>query len=108
MCSLFAKPITALMLVFLSAPSVFACEGEIPTHRGDFRNAHAIFIGRAIEIISNPTTPEGYATGEIDYAVRFAVEKSWKGPKTWYRKLFLLEAGQLNGKMKRPGKKCGN
>jgi hypothetical protein len=79
------KLIITTILIFtlcvLNAPLTFACSGEIQSHRRDFREARAIFIGRAAKIIAKPRVPEGYASGEIDYTVRFEIERRWKGAR---------------------------
>ena len=73
--------ILILILCVLNTPLTYACSGEIHSHRRDFREARAIFIGQALEIIRNPRIPEGYPSGEIDYAVRFEIERKWKGAR---------------------------
>ena len=65
-------------LIAWAAPAGYPCSPDVKSHRHDYREAKAIFVGRVISI----ATPLGVAEelrGEIDKKVTFGVERRWKG-----------------------------
>ena len=70
----------AIVFGVLSAPEALACECPVGTHKENFREAKAVFIGEAVSVgthnLSNPKVSDRRL-----HAVTFKVEKMWKGAK---------------------------
>lgn len=71
--------LSALLVVAL-APPVHGCTCIFYSHRKDFRNAKAVFIGTVVAIAPN-NRKRSEPTRDCRYVVTFRLERSWKGTK---------------------------
>ena len=70
---------------------------DIRSHRKDYRHAKAVFIGRVIAV--HPLSDTQIETLEnlpISNAIRFNVERSWKGAKLSFWSMICLGAPALS------------
>ena len=71
-------PILLMLLVFEAKG--YGCTCVIRSHERDFREAHAVFIGRVLDVGPNDTGNE--ETRRIaPFKITLAVEKRWKGSR---------------------------
>ena len=63
-----------------AAPAVYPCSPDIQSHRRDYREAKAVFVGRVISVEAGSYIPEDIR-GEVDKKVTFSVERRWNGAK---------------------------
>jgi hypothetical protein len=63
-----------LSLLVLSASNAHACSCADPSQREKFRKADYVFLGQVVDIADSNVEDFGYA-------VKFKIEKQWKGPK---------------------------
>src|SRR3954451_15436154 len=77
MMRLVIRTILIFSLLSLSAPLAFSCSCETPSQRKTFRSAKAVFMGKVIQVIMTSSFTD--KTRDYPYAVKFQVEKSWKG-----------------------------
>ncbi|HLM01919.1 MAG TPA: hypothetical protein VK400_12765 [Pyrinomonadaceae bacterium] len=66
----------------------------IPTHSVDFRKSKAVFIGEVIDNDVKMPFPEDLRNSPFMYAIKFRLEKSWKGAKSGE---FTAWAGYIGG-----------
>ena len=64
----------------MCAPEAYSCSPDIKSHRQDYREARAIFVGRVVSIDAVSDVPENLR-GEVDRKVTFGIERRWKGTK---------------------------
>jgi len=69
-----AVPILILLLLAGNAPSVYPCSCRGYSEREKYRKADYVFLGEVTEI--GDSHLENFV-----YAVKFKVERQWKGPK---------------------------
>ncbi len=75
-----------LILVFciawlfsMSAPNSYACSCVTPEVPQAFRQVRAVFVGEVIDIVEPHSDDPKAPLADRLYAIRFNVEKSWKG-----------------------------
>lgn len=66
-------------LYILATPNSYACSCTIPEPAQAFEKARAVFVGEVTEIVKPRTASPKAPLGNRLYAVKFKVEKSWKG-----------------------------
>lgn len=69
----------SLLLTVLTVQAA-ACSCDIRSHERDLREAHAVFVGRVLQIGANETGDEE-TRRFAPFKVTFEVEKGWKGKK---------------------------
>lgn len=73
--------VLALALITIKASPAFSCScDDFPEHRKDFRSAAAVFVGQVMDVDTGTPVPD-YLKSEAAQAVKFNIEKSWKGVK---------------------------
>lgn len=65
-------------LIAWTAPAVYPCSPDVKSHRHDYREAKAIFVGRVASIAAAPGVAEELGEG-VDAKITFSVERRWKG-----------------------------
>jgi hypothetical protein len=69
-----------LFLLTVFTVSGSACTCIFRSHEREFREAHAVFIGRVLDIGANDSGDEE-TRGFAPFKITLAVEKSWKGKR---------------------------
>jgi hypothetical protein len=73
-------PILILVMIF-GAGSVNACSIDLPSLREQFRESKHVFVGEILEISDAPEKLRKSKERIINGAVRFRIQKRWKGAK---------------------------
>jgi len=67
------------IFLFIATENIVACSCADPSQRERFRRSKVVFLGEVIEIKSSNESSKGLKY--FEYAVKFRVEKQWKGTK---------------------------
>lgn len=72
--------VSVALLLGLSAPESYACSCIKPEVSQAVSEARAVFAGEVVEIIKPRTTNPKAPLADRLYAIRFKVDRVWKGP----------------------------
>lgn len=76
---MFLRSAVFVCLAVLYSPSFYACSCVMPEVPQAFSEARAVFIGEVVDIVEPRTNNPRAPVADRLYAIRFKVERSWKG-----------------------------